>query len=45
MNSRFEEAGAVWLVFPLRLDAEAGRFGDPVSLPIELLNTELLAAY
>ena len=43
MNNRTEIFGAVWLVTPMLLDAEAGRFGAPISLPIELLNTGAFA--
>jgi hypothetical protein len=33
-----EVSGAVWLVTLMNNDAEAGRFGDPVVLPIECLS-------
>lgn len=39
-NDRFEVAGSLWLITPMLRDAEAGRFGKPVVLPVAYLHSQ-----
>lgn len=41
-ENRFEVIGAVWLITPMLHAAEAGHFGEPVVLPIEHVQEQMM---